>query len=104
MKIITIFLTCASEDEGDKITQALLKKKLATCIKKTKVASSFLWEGKIDKSEEVLLVMDSVEEKFSEIEIEVRKIHSYETFVLIAVPVVKISKGVKEWMKKELQL
>ncbi|OGK11261.1 hypothetical protein A2954_06060 [Candidatus Roizmanbacteria bacterium RIFCSPLOWO2_01_FULL_37_12] len=104
MKIIILFLTCANLEEAEKISQALLKKKLVVCIKKTNVLSSFLWEGKLDKSEEVLLIMDSIEEKFAEIEKEVRKIHSYETFVLVANPVINSSKGVKEWIKKEIKL
>ena len=102
MSIITLFLTCANIDEADKITQVLLDKKLAVCIKKSKVSSSFLWKGSIGKSEEILLIMDSIEEKFAEIEREVRKIHSYSTFVLLAVPAVKASKGIEEWVKKEL--
>jgi len=102
MKIITLFLTCANNDEAEKISQALLTKRLVVCIKKSDVSSSFLWKGSIAKSNEVLLIMDSTEEKFEEIEKEVRKTHSYETFVLISTAVTKNSKGIKEWMKKEL--
>ena len=89
--------------EAEDISNVLLKKKLVVCIKKTKVKSSFLYQGKIDEANEVLLVMDSVEEKFDRIEKEVRKIHSYETFVLLATPVIRSSKGVKEWIKSELK-
>ena len=103
MKIVTLFLTCANNGEADKISQALLTKKLVVCIKKTVVSSSFLWKGSIAKSNEVLLIMDSTEEKFEEIEKEVRKIHSYETFVLLATSVIKSSKGVREWIKDELK-
>lgn len=103
MKMNVLFLTCADEREAEDISDVLLKKKLVVCIKKTKVKSSFLYKGKIDEADEVLLIMDSVEENFSAIEKEVRKIHSYETFVLLASPVIKSSKGVKEWMKKELE-
>lgn len=103
MKPILIFLTCANEKEADTISKKLLEKKLVICIKKTKVSSSFLWKGATDYSKEVLLLMDSIEENFAQIEKEVRKIHSYETFVLIANPVIKASKGVKEWIREELE-
>lgn len=102
MKVITLFLTCANKVEADEISKSLLTKRLVVCIKKTTVTSSFLWKGKIDNSEEVLLIMDSVEEKFAEIEKEVRKMHSYETFVLVANPVVKFSKGVEKWIEEEI--
>ncbi len=102
MKIITLFLTCTNDKEAEKISDVLLNKRLVVCIKKMGVKSSFLFKKKIDKAQEVLLIMDSVEEKFEQIENEVRKIHSYETFVLVATPVVKSSKGVEEWMKEEI--
>ncbi len=102
MKLILVFLTCANEKEAEQISQVLLEKKLVVCIKKTPVSSSFLWKGSSDKSEEVLLIMDSIEENFDKIETEVRKIHSYETFVMIASPVIRSSKGIEEWMRKEI--
>ncbi len=46
--------------------------------------------------------MDSIEEKFSEIEKEIRKIHSYETFVLLAFPIIHSSEGIEEWIKEEV--
>lgn len=103
MKIINLLLTCADDKEAEKISQALLKKHLVVCIKKTKVSSSFLWKGKIDKADEILLIMESVEEKFEEIEKEIRRLHSYKTFVLMAVPVVKVSSGIEKWMKSEIK-
>lgn len=102
MQLILVFLTCANDKEAELISKKLLEKKLVVCIKKSKVSSSFLWKHKIDKSQEVLLIMDSVEEKFEKIEKEVKKLHSYDTFVLLAVPVIKASKGILEWMKDEL--
>lgn len=102
MKIILIFLTCANEKEADIISGILLKKRLVVCIKKTPVSSSFLWKRKSDKSKETLLIMDSIEDNFEMIEKEVKKLHSYKTFVLIATPVIKSSNGIEKWMKEEL--
>lgn len=103
MKKILIFLTCANEKEGDVISKALLEKRLVVCIKKSPVASSFLWKGKTNSSKEILLIMDSIDEKFENIEREVRKLHSYNTFVLIATPVIKASKGIEGWIREELK-
>lgn len=59
--------------------------------------------GKIDHSDEVLLIMDSVEENFSKIEAEVKKLHSYDVFVLISVPVSQTTKKVENWIKAEIK-
>ena len=102
MKPCILLLTCADRAEADKISQVLLEKKLIVCAKKSSVSSDFYWEQSIDKAEEILLIMDSSEEMFEKIEEEVAKLHSYKTFNLVALPVSKTSKGVKEWMKEGL--
>lgn len=102
MKPCLLYLTCQDDFEADKISDSLLKQRLVVCIKKMNCNSSFLWNLKKNEAKEVLLVMDSEMLLFSKIESAIRKIHSYEQFVLIAVPVLKTSKGIKEWMKKEL--
>lgn len=102
MKMVVLYLTCANDDEADKISQSLLEKKLVVCAKKLPVASSFWWKGKIEKENEILLLLETKEELFDEIEKEVKKLHSYETFVLVSLPITKASKGVEEWMKEEL--
>jgi len=104
MKPCLLYLTCANDDEANLISQTLLSKKMVVCIKKSKIKSSFLWNGKIDKSDETLLIMDSIEEMFDRIEAEVKKVHSYKTFVLLALPIIKSSSGIEAWMKSELNV
>lgn len=102
MKICVLYLTCANNREAKKISERLLSEKLVFCIKRFPVSSSFLWKGKIDKAYEVLLIMDSIEENFERVRIEVAKIHSYDTFVLFSTPVSQTTEDVKKWVKKEL--
>jgi len=103
MKMILLFLTCANQKEASKIVNALLRKRLIVCVKSMPVSSSFLWQGKKDSAKEVLLVMESIESKFKAIENEIRKHHSYDTFVLLSVPVSQASTGIAKWMKQELK-
>ena len=103
MKPILLFLTCANQKEANKISKSLLQKGLVVCIKAMPVSSTFLWQGEIDSGKEVLLVMDSVESKFKVIENQVKKLHSYDTPVLISIPVSQTSAGITSWMKKELK-
>ncbi len=103
MKLCMLFLTCANEIEAETIAQTLLDKKLIVCVKKLPVQSAFLWKGVKDSAKEVLLILDSVEEFFEEIQQEVKKLHSYKTFVLFSTPITQTTSGVREWFDKELQ-
>lgn len=102
MGLITLFLTCANKEEATKISQRLLKDKLVACVKSTAVQSSFIWEAQVENSQEVLLIIDSQEDKFEEIEKVVKELHSYKTFVLTAYPIVKASAGVETWVKESI--
>lgn len=102
MQMNVLLLTCANDKEADKIVKTLLEKKLILCVKKTPVSSSFLWKGKIDASNEILLVMDSIADNFEKINTEIKKLHSYKTFVLTSLLVNQTTQEVKDWAKEEL--
>jgi ribonuclease HI len=102
MNLITLFLTCGSPAQAKKISDKLLDERLAVCIKQTDINSDFLWKGKKERGKEVLLIIDSAEDKFDAIEAAVKEVHSYETFVLTAYPVVKASADVRQWAEQEL--
>jgi len=103
MKPSLLFLTCANDKEAEKIARTLLAKKLVICTKRFPVSSSYLWKGKTNSANEVMLVMESIEKNFPKIEKEVAKIHSYKTFVLLSSPVTKTTQKVKTWIKQELE-
>lgn len=101
--MVILYLTCANNKEANKIGNALLEGKLVTCVRLSTVSSSYWWNGKVNHDEEALLMMESIEEKFDEIEQVVAKLHSYDEFVLTAVPVLKTTPGVEKWLQDTLK-
>ena len=95
-------LTCADKKEADKIANTLLIKQLIACAKQVPVNSAFRWQGKIEKAEEILLIMESRQDLFNKVEAEVAKLHSYDTFVLEAVPIKNITAKSARWLDHEL--
>jgi len=101
-KLCQLWLTCTDKAEADIIAITLLVKHLIACAKQIVVTSDFHWQGKIEHAGEVLLLMESSLELFDQIEKEVKKLHSYDTFVLTATPIAKISKKARFWLEKNL--
>lgn len=97
-----LWLTCANQKEADKIAEVLLQKRLVACVRQVPINSAYRWKGKMESSNEVLLMMESREDLFKKIESEILKLHSYDTFVLSATPTEKISKAAEAWLTKEL--
>lgn len=98
-----VWLTCAVEKEADAIIATLLQIHLVACAKKIPVRADFIWEGSVEHNDEILVIMESREDLFEQIEAEVAKIHSYETFVLQAIPMTKISKKAQDWLTDSLK-
>lgn len=101
-QMIILYLTCADLAEAQSIGTALLEAKLVTCVRRMPVSSTYWWDGKINNDDEILLMMESLEEKFDQIEAVVTKLHSYDEFVLTAVPVLKTTPGVEKWLTDTL--
>jgi len=102
-KFCQLWLTCADEKEADKIGNTLLVKHLVACVKQVPITSDFRWQGKIENAKEVLLVMDSRIDLFEEIEKEIAALHSYDTFVLQAVPIARVSRQAEKWLANEVK-
>jgi periplasmic divalent cation tolerance protein len=98
-----LYLTCADKPEAAKITDTLLVKQLITCAKQFPVSSTYRWRGKIQHSDEVMLLMESRLDLFEKIEQEITKLHSYDSFVLEATTLSKVSKKAEAWLAGELK-
>ena len=96
---IVIFVTAKDKAEARKITQGLLKEKLVACVNIVGgIESHFRWQGKIDKANEVLLVIKTKQKSFEEIVSKVKLFHSYENPEIIALPIIAGSWAYLKWI------
>src|SRR5437762_1558198 len=102
MKFCYMYLTCTVK-EADSLIDVLLQKRLIVCAKKIPVNATYWWEGEVTKDDEIMLMMESGEEMFDAIEAELKDIHSYDTFVLTAVLMIRVSKDAQTWLEENLQ-
>lgn len=96
---IIVLVTTASKTEAETIAQRLLEAKLIACANIVgPVQSHFLWSGKIDDTEEYLVLMKSHRDLFEKLSDAVKALHSYEVPEIIAVPIVDGSKAYLDWL------
>jgi periplasmic divalent cation tolerance protein len=104
--MILIYITCKGNEEADKIGRHLMSKKLAPCFNILPgMHSECFWPpktGEIEKSDETILLVKTLENKFDQIEKEVRILHSDETPCIFALPVTQVSEKYFKWLKDEL--
>lgn len=101
---VVIFITTADDEEARLISRVLLEQRKAACISIVAgVSSLFWWQGKIDSSQESLLVVKTKASLLDEVVELVQEIHSYDNPEIIALPVLGGSKDYLEWIGKEVE-
>lgn len=96
---IVVFMTAASGEEATRLADMLVGAHLAACVQiLPEIESVYRWQGKIERSSEVLLLAKTTRGKFDDLEREVRALHSYDTPEIVAVPIVAGSAPYLDWL------
>ncbi len=104
MKYVVVFITAGSEAEAAKIAKGLVVKKLAACVNIIRdIRSIYSWKGKLEDSEECLLVAKTTEGLFGKLERSVKRMHSYECPEIIAIPVKAGSREYLKWLGESVK-
>jgi periplasmic divalent cation tolerance protein len=102
-EFILVYVTAGSPAEGDRLARVLVEERLAACVNRiAPVQSVYRWQGKVEQSEEELLIVKTRKTLFAALESRVRELHSYSVPEIIAVPIVDGSEGYLRWLGEQL--
>jgi periplasmic divalent cation tolerance protein len=102
---LVVFCTCANEEESLRLAQAIVAERLAACVNIVpSIRSIYRWEGKVETSEELLLVIKTVRERLPALESKISELHSYDTPEIIAIRVAGGSEKYLSWLREGCKL
>ncbi len=96
-----ITTTTDSQENADAITQLLLEKKLVACVQSTVIQSAYHWEGKMIKSEEILLQMKTKRSLLEKVQRAIEHLHTYDVPEIIMVPIADANLSYLQWIEEE---
>jgi periplasmic divalent cation tolerance protein len=100
---LVVLITAGSQEEADRIANALVAEMLAACVNVLPgVTSVYRWEGEVQRDQEWLLVAKSTREVLDDLVRCVQAIHSYDLPEIIALPVVGGSEAYLRWLDGEV--
>lgn len=71
--------TVSNSEEANEICKTLVEQKIAACVSVIpKIRSTYIWQGKIETSDEYLLLIKTAESKVQKLQKIVKDIHPYE--------------------------
>ena len=101
---IVVLSTCASEEDGEKLSRLLVGRRLAACVSVVpRIRSFYRWKGEIESAEEFLLLIKSSRARLAELIALLEKEHSYEVPEVLALPVVDGAANYLHWLQINLE-
>ncbi len=101
---LLVLCTCPDHRAASVVATALLEKRLAACVNQVPgVRSLFRWKGRIEKDDEVLLLIKTTVDRYADLEETILKLHPYELPEIIGVPLTIGSEAYFDWIRQSTQ-
>jgi periplasmic divalent cation tolerance protein len=99
---IVVFITIDTTANAHKLADKLLSARKAACVNIIpKVSSQYWWQGKIEKADEVMLVVKTRAALLDELIALVKQNHPYSVPEIIAIPIIGGNPDYLAWLEKE---
>ena len=96
MTTMVVLVTVPDRETGLRIARHLVERRVAACVNVVGgVRSVYWWEGKVEESDEALLIIKTSSDRVNDVVRSVREVHPYQLPEILAVPAVA---GLKEYM------
>jgi len=97
------YIPCPSEAEALKISETLVKQGLIACANVFKSRSVYSWKGKLENTDEWVIVAKTLPEKLDGLRAKVKELHSYETPCIVSFSAADSNAEYLGWVKKQVK-
>ncbi|MHC1586726.1 MAG: divalent-cation tolerance protein CutA [Candidatus Hecatellaceae archaeon] len=102
--LILVLTTAPDRASAEKLAEILVNGRLAACCSIIPgVTSTYWWEGKAERSEEVLLLVKTSRSLYRRVEAEIKQNHPYRVPEIVALKVEAVLPEYWEWVKSSVE-
>ncbi|MDT4966240.1 MAG: periplasmic divalent cation tolerance protein [Acidobacteriota bacterium] len=96
---IVVLIAAGSREEAVRLADLIVVARLAACVQVLpEIESVYHWEGKVERSAEILLFAKTTRSNFQALEAAVRALHSYQIPEIVAFDITAASAPYLEWL------
>lgn len=101
--MLIVFTTTSNITEAESLAGKIVEANLAACVQiLPQMTSVYVWEGKLQKEGEHLLLIKTLPDKWQELRDFITANHSYDVPEIVAVQAEKVSKDYSDWLELSL--
>jgi len=98
-----VLCTVPDRETADMIAGALVTEELAACVNILPgVTSVYRWQGAVEQSQELLLVIKTRQAVWSMLEAQIQALHPYELPEIVAVPITSGEADYIQWLENSI--
>ena len=103
MSAVLILSTAPTQEEAERIAEALVAEDLAACVQLSPVESRYRWQGKVEHAAETRLHIKTMAHLAARVERRIGELHSYDVPEIVAVPITGGSPAYLGWIAQSVR-
>ena len=102
--MLIILTTTPNIAEAEALAEAIITARLAACVQiLPQMTSIYVWQGKVQKEPEHLLLIKTLPEKWEELRDFITANHCYEVPEIVAIDTARVSEPYLNWLRETLK-
>lgn len=98
--MLIVFTTTPNAEEAELLAEKIVEARLAACVQiLPQMTSVYVWEGKVQKEGEHLMLIKTLSEKWDDLRAFITENHSYDVPEIVAIDAEKVSESYLYWIK-----
>lgn len=103
MELVLAYVTAKDKEEAQRLAKGLLENRLVACVNLFEgMTSHYWWQGKLEQSQEAVLVLKTRSDKMNQIQDWIKSNHSYECPCILFLPVSGGNPNYIQWLNSEV--
>ena len=103
-RAVFVYTTYPSVVEAEKAGRAIVERRLAACVNILPgMVSHYWWEGKVERGEEVVMIIKTRASLARNVERAVKEMHSYTTPAILVIPLERVEQTYLGWLMAETE-
>jgi periplasmic divalent cation tolerance protein len=100
---LIVLVTAPNTEEASRIADALVGGRLAACVNIVSgIESVYRWEGKVARDSETLMIIKTTDDRYAELEGQIKALHSYTTPEVIAIRIERGAEAYLKWLAESI--